>query len=356
VLRSLLPKLRCPACYQGLSEHVFADGALGHIRDGVLTCASCGAWYPIEDDVLSLVVPELRDADSYKSFCSRRRREIRALGLPLDPEAGAADPDAYAGQLRQREHFDWFAENRDLTYADYSMQPVWRAADRLAFSRWRSALAPGSWLLDVGCANGRSAFQMLREDIIVVGLDISEKMVRQSMRLARTRNVQGRVSFLVADGNDLPFQDECFDGVLTYGVLHHLPRPGRTCRDIHRVLKSGGVHLASENHTSFLRPIFDWMMKAAPLWTEEAGQEPLISKAMLERWHSGLPVSLKARYSVFLPPHLFNLLGARIAYYVMRLTDAIAASIPGLRKAGGLILHEARKTATPGNRQTSALP
>ena len=87
------------------------------------------------------------------------------------------------------------------------------------------------------------------------------------------------------------------------------------------------------------------MMKLLPLWVELAGDEPLISDKKIRNWHADLPVSIRFRYSVYLPPHFYNLLGNRAAKLLMRLTDRLVGAIPGLRKAAGLIVYEVRKTS-----------
>jgi hypothetical protein len=110
------------------------------------------------------------------------------------------------------------------------------------------------------------------------------------------------------------------------------------------VLKSGGVHLGSENNKTALRGAFDALMKLLPIWSEEAGEEPLISEKMLHGWAKGLPLGIEAGTMVFLPPHLFNLFGADAAQGLLSASDAVARSVPWLRDNGGLIVFKATKT------------
>ena len=152
-----------------------------------------------------------------------------------------------------------------------------------------------------------------------------------------------RCSFLVADANTPPFKSASFDYAVTYGVLHHLPDPGRTCCEIQRILKLGGIHFALENNKTVFRPLFDMLMKLRPIWTEEAGKEPLISTAMVKEWIRGLPVNLTASTTVFLPPHLFNFLAPATAERLLRVTDAIFSRLPRLGQQGGEIIIEIEK-------------
>ena len=156
------------------------------------------------------------------------------------------------------------------SYCDYETTPFWTAADRAAFGRWREQIEPGAWLLDIGCANGRSAFRLIESGVTVVGFDISKKMVRHAIERAKRESRQRVTTFLVADGNAPPFVQSSFDYALTYGVLHHLPNPAVACRQIQRILKPGGTYFGSENNKSIFRGIFDLLMRFVPLWTEEA--------------------------------------------------------------------------------------
>jgi hypothetical protein len=85
-------------------------------------------------------------------------------------------------------------------------------------------------------------------------------------------------------------------------------------------------------------------MKVKPLWTEEAGEEHLISQKMIEEWTKGLPTRLTCRSSVFLPPHLFNLVGKKNARSLLGATDQFFSAMPFLKMQGGLIVFEVQKS------------
>lgn len=353
MLKTLAPRLRCPACApQLLPLHLYdfgpREGGDGRVTNGVLVCDGCRGYYTIVDALAELVPPSLQDQEARTAFVIRFASDIVRLGLEqvLTAAAAPADQSGVADQLKQRRHFDWYAENQDQSYQEYQHTPFWRAADAQALRRWQPRVRGGSWILDVGCADGRGGCYFVDvPGVTLIGFDISRKMVANAIQRARRDGFAERSSFLVADAANLPFNPCTFDVVVTFGVLHHLPDPGRATRELQDLLAAGGVHLAFENNLTLARPVFDFMMKLLPLWTEEAGTEPLISQKMVREWVRDLPVRLTSATSVFVPPHVLNWLGHDGADTVLRATDAIAQRLPLIRDQGGLILVELEKTA-----------
>jgi len=352
MLRSLVNRLRCPACgpvQAPLRLYEFGPALPGepHVDNGVLVCVDCHHLYPVEDSLADLVPPALQNADALAGFVARFMPDIARHGLEdyVNASAAPADTASVADQLKQRRHFDWYADNQTQSYEQYQSTPSWRAADEQTVRRWRPRVRAGSWILDVGCADGRGGFYFADvPGITLIGFDVSRKMAARAIRRARLKGFYDRASFLVADAASLPFASETFDIAITFGVLHHLPDPGRTSRALQAVLRDGGLHLALENNLTAMRPLFDLMMKLLPLWSEEAGREPLISRAMIVTWLSALPVRVTSATSVFVPPHMLNWLGRRGADAVLRVSDAMCRQLPLVRDLGGLIVFAVEKT------------
>jgi 2-polyprenyl-3-methyl-5-hydroxy-6-metoxy-1,4-benzoquinol methylase/uncharacterized protein YbaR (Trm112 family) len=345
MLRSLLPKLLCPTCRRqeaNVRAIVFEEGATpGTLRQGVVVCQGCKAWYPLDDYVLDLEPQALQDAPDRASFRSRFQTELENNGLSIrENDVGSGD---FSAQRKQRQHFDAYAESESQSYRNYALQPFWRSVDELTFSRWAPKIPANSHLLDIGCANGRSSLYWARRGVCVTGFDISKKLIREAVHIAQAEGLDRHATYFVGDGRHPPIRDECFDHALTYGVLHHLPEPGAVCHEIQRLLKKGGTHFGSENNQSFFRGIFDTLMKLNPLWNEEAGEQPLISKAMLSNWTNGLAVRIESRTIVYVPPHLCNWLGRRASYHLLRITDGVAAKLGPLGEQGGLLVFEIDK-------------
>lgn len=338
----IIPLLRCPSCSSPDLEHLtFTERSSEEINDGVVWCSTCQNWYPIQDGLLDFLTGSLIYAEDKENFWLEYSDRMKKIGLDLRMGFDENKKDL---QSIQQKHFDWYAMNSIQTYSEYEHQPFWLAADRLVFEAWQKEVTPGSLLLDVGCAEGRATFRFMDLDISIVGFDVSKALVRQAINRYRAGFFNAKATFLVADASNFPFRNSSFEYTLVYGVLHHLPDPITACKEVARVLKRNGKYFGSENNRSVFRPLFDFLQKLNPLWHEEAGPEALISQDSINKAFKDTDVEVKTYTSVFLPPHLINLLTQKSADRFLSMTDQIARAIPVLRNQGGLIVINATKS------------
>ncbi len=344
--RSLTPMFACPTCKKcdaNLALHEFSDGQDGHVRDGALVCQSCRAWFPIDNELLELVPAELQDPATIQSLFGRFGQQMKTIGLmaPANVKLGAE----YSEQVKQREHFDLYAESLIPGFADYTQSHFIKAASRRFYNIWGQKLEQtDKWILDIGCGTANSCFPFV-DGHNMVGFDISKKVIRRDINESIKLGHRAKTTFFVGDGNFLAFKDNSFHCAQTFGSLHHMPAPAQTIREIHRVLVPNGKYFAVENNQSVFRGIFDLMMKIYPLWVEEAGAEPLISRKMVDDWCDGLPVRVSSETSIFLPPHLFNLFSQRTADLLVEFSDRILSRIPFFGKQGGQLIFLVEKNA-----------
>ena len=102
-------------------------------------------------------------------------------------------------------------------------------------------------VLDIACGKGTTAFFLAREyGCHVIGIDLSHKMIASCRSKAKEEEVTGRVSFLLGDGENLPFRDSSFDTVISECSFSLLPNKEVAARGIGRVLKSGGKLVMTE--------------------------------------------------------------------------------------------------------------
>jgi SAM-dependent methyltransferase len=103
-------------------------------------------------------------------------------------------------------------------------------------------LKSGMALLDCGCGPGTITLGLAQAvaPAQATGIDIEPSMIEQAKAFAAERQVDN-VEFQVADICNLPFSDNSFDVVLTSAVLEHLGDPERALKELHRVVKKGGL-------------------------------------------------------------------------------------------------------------------
>jgi ubiquinone/menaquinone biosynthesis C-methylase UbiE len=114
----------------------------------------------------------------------------------------------------------------------------------------REYIRDGDAVLDVGCGPGVA----LREyaaarHIRACGIDYSENMVEAARRNLAETAPELEIEFQVASVTDLPYADREFDVVTSHRCLMALLDWGRqqeALREIHRVLKPGGVLVLME--------------------------------------------------------------------------------------------------------------
>ncbi len=97
---------------------------------------------------------------------------------------------------------------------------------------------PGARIADLGCGSGVFTSLLHRRGYSCVGLDLSPRLVRLA-----TETYPG-IDFREGDIEQLPFDDESFDGVLLAGVLHHLPSWTACLAEVKRILRPGGRFVA----------------------------------------------------------------------------------------------------------------
>jgi len=96
----------------------------------------------------------------------------------------------------------------------------------------------GQRYLEVGCGNGAAAIHIARKySLQVIGIDVDPEQIRCAREGA---GESASIRFYVCDATNLPFEDEDFDVVSTFGVMHHVANWINAFSEMRRVLKSGG--------------------------------------------------------------------------------------------------------------------
>ena len=91
----------------------------------------------------------------------------------------------------------------------------------------------GSYL-DVGCGTGNYLLQFSRAGFNFAGMDPSEVMLEKAKIVCRN------LPLVNGKAEEIPFEDEKFDGVTAMFTFHHWEDQKRGLKEIYRILKPGG--------------------------------------------------------------------------------------------------------------------
>src|SRR5437867_2963046 len=122
-----------------------------------------------------------------------------------------------------------------------SMEKGHRPVGEQAIARMQ--ISPDARVLDVGCGSGW-ATRMLAEYAFngrVTGIDISDEMIRVARESSRSLP---NVDFEIASAEQLPFPDHEFTHAFSMESLYYYRNIPKALKEIHRVLKPGGLFVA----------------------------------------------------------------------------------------------------------------
>lgn len=124
--------------------------------------------------------------------------------------------------------------------------------------------APGNHILEIGFGNGNHfpEYFDLEPDLKLTGVDFSEDMCEEAEKINPGLIKNGNLTVHCADTTSLPLPDISCDLALALNVIYFMDQPEIHLREIHRVLKPGGLFLIgfrprhSVEHLEFTRQNF----------------------------------------------------------------------------------------------------
>lgn len=151
---------------------------------------------------------------------------------------------ATARRLATAEAFDGVAAEYDRTN---TANPILRAMRRRTLDVLRQHVPPGAALIDLGCGPGTDHPAMAAAGYRVTGIDTSLEMVREAQVTAARLDRACRPTILCRSIDHLrEFPHASFDAAFSnFGPLNCVPDLADTARQLHGVLRRGGVLVAS---------------------------------------------------------------------------------------------------------------
>jgi ubiquinone/menaquinone biosynthesis C-methylase UbiE len=183
---------------------------------------------------------------------ARKAGRLAGLGRPSAPP-----PPPPQAAITQR--FAGVAEDWRRLYDDGDrLQPLAYQERLAAALRWIDALPVPSdgRALDVGCGAGVLSMALARRGYCVHAVDAAPEMVAVASDTAARAGL-GRFTAEHGDAHALDFDDDSFDLVVALGLLPWLRSETRGVGEMARVLKPGGVLIATADHRAPLQRLLD---------------------------------------------------------------------------------------------------
>lgn len=119
----------------------------------------------------------------------------------------------------------------------------------------------GKKVLEIGCGLGNDAKSFCKAGADYTGIDLTDLAV-DTVR----EYLFGHGQVLKMNAEHLSFNDNTFDLVYSFGVIHHTMNPSKVVKEMYRVLKPGGkFHVMLYNKLSF-RYLIEILILRRILW------------------------------------------------------------------------------------------
>ena len=212
-------------------------------------------------------------------------------GVYLGRRAVIALYDLYAHRYDRIKQFD---ETADLTLiAEPILERIAPQTDPL--------------ILDLATGTARLPLIMARHARFeghVIGVDASRRMLDKAREKICSARFESFITLLQQDASELPFGDGCFDVVTCIEALEFMPCPKRALAEMIRVLRPGGLLLATIRIDTRWMPdrtwseermrlelealgmrdidVMIWQEDYSQVWAWKAGDSPVVGPAQLE--------------------------------------------------------------------------
>lgn len=138
---------------------------------------------------------------------------------------------------KSRLHFEASADNYEESFDGKYVMPMYEGILK------RLKEKTSGKILDIGCGTGNVLVQLANGKRELYGIDLSEKMAETA-----TKRLGEKAVVTVADAQFIPYPERTFDILICNASFHHYPHPGEVLREMHRVLKPGGMLLLGEGY------------------------------------------------------------------------------------------------------------
>ncbi|MGI9301730.1 MAG: class I SAM-dependent methyltransferase [Gammaproteobacteria bacterium] len=147
------------------------------------------------------------------------------------------------------ETLEYYRAIRKHRYDEYA---PWMG-EAMAFSRWQD-----KDVLEIGTGVGSDHFRLASQGNRMTALDLSREHLRHTSRHLELEGL--RTAAIYGDAEGMQLEDESFDLVYSFGVLHHTPDIARALSEVKRVLRPQGTAIIGLYHRN---SAFFWLRTIA---------------------------------------------------------------------------------------------
>lgn len=120
------------------------------------------------------------------------------------------------------------------------------------FGKWQNKK-----VLEIGVGLGAEHQRFAEAGACLEGIDLTENAINHCTNRFNQLNLQSNLQ--VSDAENLPYANETFDLVYSWGVLHHTPDTPKAFTEVWRVLKPGGTAKLMIYHKYSLVGVMLWL-------------------------------------------------------------------------------------------------
>ena len=186
---------------------------------------------------------------SNRKFFYKKRRKLSGSGYMSIDRRKFTDEDLmveYSMINKAREFgYEYFDGDRVYGYGGYKYdRKYWEKTARYLLEFYQ--IKDGMKILDIGCAKGFLLYEIIKINptLKVYGVDISKYAIENAKE-------EVKFNLLEASADNLPFDDNYFDLVISINTIDHLDRDGciKALYEIERIKKENSFIMVNSWHT-----------------------------------------------------------------------------------------------------------
>lgn len=129
----------------------------------------------------------------------------------------------------------------------------------LEFLTETNLLKQNDRILEIGCGIGSVVAELNEKGYDITGTDISGEAIAYGLKK------YGDIKLQVQPAEDLQFEDQTFDVVLSFDLFEHIARVDKHISEVHRVLRKDGFYLF-QTPNKYSNVIFETLYHKSLIW------------------------------------------------------------------------------------------